>query len=565
MGPIVPMNRNYFGSPYSPSSISPYSAGGYFDAPQNQQSNFPISPLNSRMWNSRPMDVESFGSSDFAAYRQNAALLQHQQPHGMDPLISSINPLSNRMMPDSMMPINAQRRASMPPIQVIYGKPGPMEIQPEEPTVGSTQQSASSSSQSSLPLFLQGAPEDAVEEHQAEEHDETNGEEVSQVPMVKSRESSKSQGSCVGPVVVTDENLLRTDGGGRAKHNKLLQRSQPVPIAFNLEAQILTTILSGDFYEHVISDARQSQSLFQCSIPRLGELWLKWTTTFFIVVFRWSTRWSDRLPLSAPSIQLNSKGHLNRLQWCLSQKIPTDELDQLRSSIRIPDADAMALGGQIVLEISAPFYLPIQELALVEVAISLYDFAILIRAVSLSLQHLCLEKLRILDSTSSNDFLLELQRVRALYSLRIDLPLSENWARRPEHCKSESIMTVGNVEIARLIQKESDDREDTTTRFKLQLFDFDMKLLVTVVVFSVIFVAIDALNDEGASIAVEQEPMEIMEKRVPHPSWRSNVRVSQFQQGAMPPLARYLPLPTGRQIYFGRYARVPFSFNIPSF
>ncbi|KAI6179135.1 hypothetical protein M3Y98_00577800 [Aphelenchoides besseyi] len=51
---------------------------------------------------------------------------------------------------------------------------------------------------------------------------------------------------------------------------------------------------------------------------------------------------SDCLPLSAPSIQLNSKGHLNRLQWCLSQKIPTDELDQLRSSIRIPDADAMA-------------------------------------------------------------------------------------------------------------------------------------------------------------------------------------------------------------------------------
>ncbi|KAI6179218.1 hypothetical protein M3Y98_00586600 [Aphelenchoides besseyi] len=165
IGPIVPMNRNYFGSPYSPSSISPYSAGGYFDAPQNQQSNFPISPLNSRMWNSRPMDFESFGSSDFAAYRQNAALLQHQQPHGMNPLISSINPPSNRMMPDSMMPINAQRRASMPPIQVIYGKPGPMEIQPEEPTVGSTQQSASSSSQSSLPLFLQGAPEDAVEEY----------------------------------------------------------------------------------------------------------------------------------------------------------------------------------------------------------------------------------------------------------------------------------------------------------------------------------------------------------------------------------------------------------------
>ncbi|KAI6193966.1 hypothetical protein M3Y96_01074800 [Aphelenchoides besseyi] len=159
------MNRNYFGSPYSPSSISPYSAGGYFDAPQNQPSNFPISPLNSRMWNSRPMDVESFGSSDFAAYRQNAALLQHQQPHGMNPLISSINPPSNRMMPDSMMPINAQRRASMPPIQVIYGKPGPMEIQPEEPTVGSTQQSASSSSQSSLPLFLQSAPEDAVEEY----------------------------------------------------------------------------------------------------------------------------------------------------------------------------------------------------------------------------------------------------------------------------------------------------------------------------------------------------------------------------------------------------------------
>ncbi|KAI6216798.1 hypothetical protein M3Y95_01259100 [Aphelenchoides besseyi] len=140
-----------------------------------------------------------------------------------------------------------------------------------------------------------------------------------------------------------------------------------------------------------------------------------------------------------------------------------------------------------------------------------------------------------------------------------------------------------------------------------------MKLLVTVVVFSVLFVAIYALNDESGSIAVEQEPMEkfevvhrkpnsfwkvvfcgnklkreidveferlrikdqqnqletlnlqIMEKRIPHPSWRSNVRVSQFQQGVMPPLAQYLPLTSGRQRYFGRYARVPFSINFPNF
>ncbi|KAI6179221.1 hypothetical protein M3Y98_00587000 [Aphelenchoides besseyi] len=55
-----------------------------------------------------------------------------------------------------------------------------------------------------------------------------------------------------------------------------------------------------------------------------------------------STVHSDRLPLSAPSIQLHSKSHLNLLQWCLSQKIPTNELDQLRSSICIPDAEAMA-------------------------------------------------------------------------------------------------------------------------------------------------------------------------------------------------------------------------------
>ncbi|KAI6196455.1 hypothetical protein M3Y94_01112100 [Aphelenchoides besseyi] len=100
----------------------------------------------------------------------------------------------------------------------------------------------------------------------------------------------------------------------------------------------------------------------------------------------------------------------------------------------------LQLGGQIVLEISAPFYMPIQELALVEVAISLYDFAILIRAVSLSLHHLYLEKLRILDSTSSNDFLLELQRVRALSSLRIDLPLSEVYPSLSE--KKDSLCSL---------------------------------------------------------------------------------------------------------------------------
>ncbi|KAI6196554.1 hypothetical protein M3Y94_01123400 [Aphelenchoides besseyi] len=55
-----------------------------------------------------------------------------------------------------------------------------------------------------------------------------------------------------------------------------------------------------------------------------------------------NTHNSDRLPLSAPSIQLNSKSHLNRLQLCLDQKISTNESDQLRSSIRIPDAEAMA-------------------------------------------------------------------------------------------------------------------------------------------------------------------------------------------------------------------------------
>ncbi|KAI6196555.1 hypothetical protein M3Y94_01123500 [Aphelenchoides besseyi] len=62
------------------------------------------------------------------------------------------------------------------------------------------------------------------ETHQEEEHDVTNEEEVSEVPKTKSRESSKSQGPSVGPVVVTDENLLRTDGGGKAKQNKDLNK-----------------------------------------------------------------------------------------------------------------------------------------------------------------------------------------------------------------------------------------------------------------------------------------------------------------------------------------------------
>ncbi|KAI6179138.1 hypothetical protein M3Y98_00578100 [Aphelenchoides besseyi] len=375
---------------------------------------------------------------------------------------------------------------------IIYGKPGPMEIQPEEPTVGSTQQSASSSSQSSLPLFLQGAPEDAVEEYKR----------IIRTPKSTYEEQVKQIDQLVARLDESKQYLVCLRGWTTSS------------ICVSLMFELIQFCQLNGFQSPCFNTEKENRCKMTLQVEvddgnhncRCYELQNRDISALSDIVGTHSR--AQNVELIVQCINDNRPKTNGK-----SRDYKLDATTLFRSS-NLSKLN-LQLGGQIVLEISAPFYLPIQELALVEVAISLYDFAILIRAVSLSLQHLCLEKLRILDSTSSNDFLLELQRVRALYSLRIDLPLSE--------------------------------------------------LLVTVVVFSVIFVAIDALNDEGASIAVEQEPMEIMEKRVPHPSWRSNVRVSQFQQGAMPPLARYLPLPTGRQIYFGRYARVPFSFNIPSF
>lgn len=83
------------------------------------------------------------------------------------------------------------------------------------------------------------------------------------------------------------------------------------------------------------------------------------------------------------------------------------------------------LNGLLELSMSAPFYFPIQQLCLTDVNIKLYDFGLLIRCVSQSLQHLCLERIKIVDSSESNDILVQLQRVRLLQSLRIDLGLSE--------------------------------------------------------------------------------------------------------------------------------------------
>jgi hypothetical protein len=79
----------------------------------------------------------------------------------MDSAINPINAYSNQM-PTESSPFTATypRRAAMAPIQVVYGKPMSMEMQSEQTTASPT----SSSSSSSLPLFLQGAPEDVINE-----------------------------------------------------------------------------------------------------------------------------------------------------------------------------------------------------------------------------------------------------------------------------------------------------------------------------------------------------------------------------------------------------------------
>lgn len=83
------------------------------------------------------------------------------------------------------------------------------------------------------------------------------------------------------------------------------------------------------------------------------------------------------------------------------------------------------LNSLLELSMSSPFYFPIRELCLVDVRIKLYDFGLLIRCVGHTLRDLCLERLRIIDSTESNDYLVQLQRIRSLQSLRIDQALSE--------------------------------------------------------------------------------------------------------------------------------------------
>lgn len=83
------------------------------------------------------------------------------------------------------------------------------------------------------------------------------------------------------------------------------------------------------------------------------------------------------------------------------------------------------LNSLLELSMSAPFYFPIRELCLVDVRIKLYDFGLLIRCVGHTLQHLCLERLKIIDSTESNDYLIQLKRIRSLQYLRIDHGLSE--------------------------------------------------------------------------------------------------------------------------------------------
>ncbi|KAI6184510.1 hypothetical protein M3Y97_00604200 [Aphelenchoides bicaudatus] len=75
--------------------------------------------------------------------------------------ISSINAYSNQMpIEQPNFSSFSNRRASMPPIQVVYGKPVPLETQSEQRI-----SQPPSSSSSSLPLFLQGAPDDIIDEY----------------------------------------------------------------------------------------------------------------------------------------------------------------------------------------------------------------------------------------------------------------------------------------------------------------------------------------------------------------------------------------------------------------
>ena len=105
----------------------------------------------------------------------------------------------------------------------------------------------------------------------------------------------------------------------------------------------------------------------------------------------------------------------------------------------------MRLNGVVALKMSAPFYFPLkvklidrlepkicilQDLCLSNVDIKLYDFSTLLRSTSHTLTHLSLERVRIIDAAASNDALLQLERIRALNTLRIDAPLTEVSGRR---------------------------------------------------------------------------------------------------------------------------------------
>lgn len=156
LGPIVPTNRNFYGSPYSNAPFGGQPLPSPYHPFPNQYPIHPINAVNRASW-----PPAQFGGSiqELAPYQHGSASNPYQRASptvGMSTLgldaISPINSYSNQMPAESSS-FSSNRRASMPPIQVVYGKPIPMEMQTEQ-----------ASSSSSLPLFLQGAPEDVINE-----------------------------------------------------------------------------------------------------------------------------------------------------------------------------------------------------------------------------------------------------------------------------------------------------------------------------------------------------------------------------------------------------------------
>jgi hypothetical protein len=147
IGPIVPTNRNFYGPPYQTMG------GGYSGM------HYPIQPINAPQ---QPWPPSSgYGAHDFMPYRPNTIQgVPSFNPYpgtlgmsagGMD-AISPINSYSNQM-PIESSPALPNRNSVMAPIQVVYGKSVGMETQNEATTPSS-----------SLPLFLQGASEDVIDE-----------------------------------------------------------------------------------------------------------------------------------------------------------------------------------------------------------------------------------------------------------------------------------------------------------------------------------------------------------------------------------------------------------------